>query len=139
MKREVQIRICGEHCIDGQWQEPVITETIGNYIFRGGSHYLQFHEQGEPGEGGTESLIRFSEEVLRVSRKGAVISELELIPEGITKGRFGTGAGLLSVEMKTEALKIEAQEKSIEAAAEYVMLTDGTETQRSRVTITVIL
>ncbi|MBQ9613731.1 MAG: DUF1934 domain-containing protein [Lachnospiraceae bacterium] len=138
MKQNAWIRICGEHYVDGQWMEPVITETRGRYIFRNGAHYLQYSESGAQEEDAAESLIRFTDSMLRVNKKGSVLSELLFIPGKTTAGSFGGGTGVLTMEMRTDQLVLVEKEELIEISAEYAMLAGGSEAQKSRVRITVI-
>ena len=138
MKPEVQVTITGEHCIEGQWQEPVVTVAKGKYIFRNEAHYLQYSEQDADTGAGIRSVVRFTQEMLRVSRKGALGSELEFIPGKRTLGVYTTGAGTVSMEMQTEKLLLSLEEDAMEITAEYILMAGDSQMQRSRVRIRIL-
>ena len=138
MRQDVRIRISGEHCIEGQWQEPVITEAPGRYAFRNEAHFLQFTEEDAETGAAIRSMVRFTEKMLRVTKNGALGSELEFIPGQRTLGIYRTGAGTISMDMRTEKLDLALEENRMEIAAEYVLIAGEEEVQKSRVRITVL-
>ena len=135
MDREITITIRGMHCIDGEWQDPVVTKGRGKYILRGGKHYVHYGTEGEDPSRQTHSTICFSEQFMRIHTRAQTESEIVLETGVRTKGRFLTGGAALVLDLETQSVDVKNLESAVEVNAEYTMYTQDAEVQKSHVSI----
>ncbi len=135
MTKDVYITVTGRHRTDGEWQEPVETKTRGRYYFKNGKHYLLYEETQEGVQGVIKNTVKFDDEVLQVSKKGAMESEMSF-REGERKNNpYRTPQGVLYLEIETEKVTVKSEQTRIEVEARYAMFMGDSKVQDSTVTI----
>ncbi len=137
MTKDVALTIQGFHMLDGVWQEPVMTSARGKYIFRSGHHFVSY-EESLP-EGTVKGLLKWNEEGLEVSKKGALTSSLSLAEGKRIPTRYATAAGTLEFETLARSVSLRESEGRLELEACYALYARGGEEplQESRIVICV--
>lgn len=137
MTKDVALTIQGFHMLDGVWQEPVITSARGKYIFRSGHHFVSYEEHLP--EGVVKGLLKWNENGLAVSKKGAVTSSLELTEGKRISTSYATAAGTLEFETLTRSVFLQEGEDRLELEARYALYARGGDEplQESRIVIQV--
>lgn len=137
MTRDVWIKVGGYHSVDGQDQEPVITECRGIYNTQGGKHYVRFEEIDEHGQR-TRTMMKFKEDLLEVTKKGAIQSSMLFETGKMNTTRYETPVGAIEVGVETSNVHVNEELRRITVAADYALHAGGQCVQNSRVEVTVI-
>ena len=118
MGKQVKIRVTGFQ--DGMSGEETVTEAYGNMLYREPYYYVSYEEKlDRQSRQGSKTVLCFSKDRLRVTRKGEVESLLEFA-KGVTHNSlYMTQYGSLEVELMTEKLDIDCHEKGARLEAEY--------------------
>lgn len=137
MTRNVWIKVGGYHSVDGEAQEPVITECRGVYNTQSGKHYIRFEEIDEHGQR-TRTMMKFKEDLLEVTKKGAIQSSMTFETGKMNTTRYETPVGAIEVGAETSNVHVDEQTHRITVSADYALHAGGQCVQNSRVEIVVI-
>lgn len=138
MTKDVWITVSGYHKVDGEAQEPVITEVRGKYALQGGKHYLRFEEPGLNDKEPVNNLIKFRAGCLDVIKKGAVNSNMHFEKGQMSVTRYQTPAGLIEIGVEASDVTLTETPRRITVSADYELHAGGQKVQDSRVEVTVI-
>lgn len=118
MGKQVKIRVKGFQ--SGTSDEEIVTETYGNMLYQEPYYYVSYEEKiDKESEQGSKTVLRFSKDHLRVTRKGEVESTLEFAQGGTHNSLYMTQFGNFEVELTTERLYIDCHEKGARLEADY--------------------
>lgn len=118
MGKQVKIRVRGFQ--SGTTGEEIVTETFGTMLYKEPYYYVSYEEKiDRESEQGSKTVLRFSPEELRVTRKGEVESVLEFSKGGRHNSIYMTQLGNFEVELITERLYIDCHEKGMRLEADY--------------------
>ena len=126
MNREVELVLSGLHA-SGQEQESEAVETVqpAQYFKRNDSHYLLYEEDMEGFDGICKSRIKFRDNLLELTRQGAV--EMHMIFEENKRHvvPYNTPYGQLLLGNETRRVQVEEQEDQIRVTVEYTLDQEG--------------
>ena len=126
MNREVELVLSGLHA-SGQEQESEAVETVqpAQYFKRNDSHYLLYEEDIEGFDGACKSRIKFRDNLLELTRQGAV--EMHMIFEENKRHvvPYNTPYGQLMLGIETRRVQVEEQEDQIRVTVEYTLDQEG--------------
>lgn len=136
-KHKYMISIIGEQCVDGQ-DDRIEVMTTGNYMIKNGHHYIAYKEyDADSPDTYFNNLVKVEGELVTISRKGPVSSQLLL-----EKGRrhqclYQTIAGDLMIGVFTKTLKNNLDEKGGTLEVSYTLdfNTDLVSENRFKITI----
>lgn len=118
MGKQVKIRVKGFQ--SGTSKEEIVTETYGNMLYKEPYYYVSYEEKlDKESEHGSKTVLRFSKDRLRVTRKGEVESTLEFEKGSTHNSLYMTGFGNFEVELTTERLYINHHENGVRLEADY--------------------
>lgn len=118
MRKEVKIKVTG--ILETSGNEEITTQTVGTMIYKEPYYYISYEEKiDKEAKTSSKTVLRFSKTQLRVTRKGEVESVLEFQEGGVHNSIYMTAFGNFDVEVCTERLKIECNEKGAELEVEY--------------------
>lgn len=137
MVGDVWIQVGGYHMVDGEAQEPVVTQSRGKYNIQNGKHYLRFEEIGESGQR-MQTLMKFKEDYLEVTKKGSIQSNMRFESGRMNTTHYETPVGSIEVGIETANVHVEESPRKITVAADYALYAGGQCVQNSRVEVTVI-
>lgn len=138
MTKDVWIKVIGTHSVEGETQEPVITEARGKYAMQDGKHYLRFTEVvAETGEN-LRTLMKGREGVLEVTRQGPSSSRLRFEAGIVTTTHYNTSVGDLEIDVLASEVTVEETPRRIVMRAVYTMHSMGQCLQHSTVEVIVI-
>lgn len=137
MTEDVLITIKGYHNIDGEDQEPVVTQARGKYAFRNGHHFVRFEEELGEGQGTAKNLVKFGGKYLCVTRHGAYSTRMEF-EEGKRKlTKYQTPAGELEFGVEASSITCEEDSRHLAVTVDYALHSGENKIQDSRVVVTV--
>lgn len=129
MKREADITIRGIHTdIDGN-EDEVVTRATGSHYLKDGMHYISFHETDPESGEKTDQLIKYSEGLLEVVKKGHSTVKMVFDLRGITECSYQTPYGVLPMSIKTELVKYKENDDTINIRAKYRILWNGDDSE----------
>lgn len=122
MDKEVMIRISGMQFAEmGGQQLPVEVIAPGKYYYKNGTHYLLFEEVDDNMNDKSESLMKFRDSYLEVTRKGSINARMIFEKDKKTKSQYGTPYGILNIGISTTSVDLDEKEDSIEVTANYAL------------------
>lgn len=126
MNREVELVLSGLHDTEGTSDKNAVeTAQAAQYFKRNDSHYLLYEEDIE-GFGGTcKSRIKFRDNMLELTRQGAV--EMHMIFEENKRHTvpYNTPYGQMMLGIETRRVQVEEQEDQIRVTVEYTLDQEG--------------
>lgn len=138
MTRNVWIKVSGYHEVDGEAQEPVVTECRGIYNTQGGKHYLRYAEVGETLQAQVNCRVKFYDGYLEVVKKGAISSKMIFDAGKEVMTRYETPVGAIEVGVEASNVCVIEAQRRITVTADYALHAGGQCVQNSRVEIVVI-
>lgn len=118
MGKQVKIQVQGFQ--SGTTGEKIVTETVGNMLYKEPYYYVSYEEKiDRESEQGSKTVLRFSPDELRVTRKGEVESILHFSEGSTHNSIYMTQLGNFEVELITERLYIDCHEKGAKLEADY--------------------
>lgn len=138
MTKNVWIKVTGYHSVDGEDQEPVVTESKGTYSRQGGKHYLRYVEVSPETGHASKTLVKCTDGFMEVTRKGAVDTRMRFEVGKAYTAHYNTPAGDLEIDAEAHAVTVTEEPRRIVIAAEYSLHAMGECLQNSRVEISVI-
>lgn len=126
MNREVELVLSGLHDAEGTSDKDVVeTAQTAQYFKRNDSHYLLYEEDMEGFDGICKSRIKFRDNLLELTRQGAV--EMHMIFEENKRHMipYNTPYGQLMLGIETGRVLVEEQEDQIHVTVEYTLDHEG--------------
>lgn len=126
MNREVELVLSGLHDAEGTSDKDVVeTAQTAQYFKRNDSHYLLYEEDMEGFDGICKSRIKFRDNLLELTRQGAV--EMHMIFEENKRHMipYNTPYGQLMLGIETSRVLVEEQEDQIHVTVEYTLDHEG--------------
>lgn len=118
MGKAVEIWVKGMQ--DNASGEEITTRAQGIMVYKEPYYYVSYEEKiDRESSGSSKTVLRFSDKELRVTRKGEVESVLEFVEGSIHNSLYMTSMGNFEVELITDRLKINLEEKKSRIQAEY--------------------
>ena len=126
MNREVELVLSGLHDTEGNSEKDAVeTAQTAQYFKRNDSHYLLYEEAVEGFDGACKSRIKFRDNLLELTRQGAV--EMHMIFEENKRHTvpYNTPYGQLLLGIETRRVLVEEQEDQIRVTVEYALDHEG--------------
>lgn len=126
MNREVELVLSGLHDTEGASDKDAVkTAQTAQYFKRNDSHYLLYEENMEGFDGVCKSRIKFRDNLLELTRQGAV--EMHMIFEENKRHvvPYNTPCGQLMLGIETRRVQVEEQEDQIRVTVEYTLDQEG--------------
>ena len=126
MNREVELVLSGLHDAEGASDKDAVeTAQTAQYFKRNDSHYLLYEEDLEGFDGTCKSRIKFRDNLLELTRQGAV--EMHMIFEENKRHMipYNTPYGQLMLGIETGRVLVEEQEDQIHVTVEYTLEHEG--------------
>ena len=126
MNREVELVLSGLHDAEGASDKDAVeTAQTAQYFKRNDSHYLLYEEDMEGFDGTCKSRIKFRDNMLELTRQGAV--EMHMIFEENKRHMipYNTPYGQLMLGIETGRVLVEEQEDQIHVTVEYTLDHEG--------------
>lgn len=126
MNREVELVLSGLHDAEGASDKDAVeTAQTAQYFKRNDSHYLLYEEDLEGFDGTCKSRIKFRDNLLELTRQGAV--EMHMIFEENKRHMipYNTPYGQLMLGIETGRVLVEEQEDQIHVTVEYTLDHEG--------------
>ena len=126
MNREVELVLSGLHDAEGASDKDAVeTAQTAQYFKRNDSHYLLYEEDIEGFDGTCKSRIKFRDNMLELTRQGAV--EMHMIFEENKRHMipYNTPYGQLMLGIETGRVLVEEQEDQIHVTVEYTLDHEG--------------
>ena len=126
MNREVELVLSGLHDAEGASDKDAVeTAQTAQYFKRNDSHYLLYEEDLEGFDGTCKSRIKFRDNLLELTRQGAV--EMHMIFEENKRHMipYNTPYGQLMLGIETGRVLVEEQEDQIHVTEEYTLDHEG--------------
>lgn len=126
MNREVELVLSGLHDAEGTSDKDTVeTAQTAQYFKRNDSHYLLYEEDMEGFDGICKSRIKFRDNLLELTRQGAV--EMHMIFEENKRHMipYNTPYGQLMLGIETSRVLVEEQEDQIHVTVEYTLDHEG--------------
>ena len=126
MNREVELVLSGLHDTEGTSDKDAVkTAQTAQYFKRNDSHYLLYEENMEGFDGVCKSRIKFRDNLLELTRQGAV--EMHMIFEENKRQvvPYNTPYGQLMLGIETRRVQVEEQEDQICVTVEYILDQEG--------------
>lgn len=126
MNREVELVLSGLHDTEGTSDKDAVkTAQTAQYFKRNDSHYLLYEEDMEGLDGSCKSRIKFRDNLLELTRHGAV--EMHMIFEENKRHvvPYNTPYGQLMLGIETRRVQVEEQEDQIRVTVEYTLDHEG--------------
>ena len=126
MNREVELVLSGLHDTEGASDKNAVkTAQTAQYFKRNDSHYLLYEEDMEGFDGACKSRIKFRDNLLELTRQGAV--EIHMIfdehPRHVVP--YNTPSGQLMLGIEPRRAQLEEQEDQIRVTVEYTLDQEG--------------
>jgi uncharacterized beta-barrel protein YwiB (DUF1934 family) len=121
--KNVKVTIIGEqrNIRDEKNVEPVELVTRGVYHKKGNNHFLKYDEYFEDFDEPAKNLLRFNENELHITKKGAVNSVMTFVEGDPVEAYYTTQAGTLYMSILTERYIMKETEDAVALSAGYVM------------------
>ena len=126
MNREVELVLSGLHDAEGASDKDAVeTAQAAQYFKRNDSHYLLYEEDMEGFDGICKSRIKFRDNLLELTRQGAV--EMHMIFEENKRHvvSYNTPYGQLLLGIETRRVQVEEQKDRICVTVEYILDQEG--------------
>lgn len=126
MNREVELVLSGLHDTEGASDKNAVkTAQTAQYFKRNDSHYLLYEENMEGFDGVCKSRIKFRDNLLELTRQGAV--DMHMIFEENKRHMipYNTPYGQLMLGIETGRVLVEEQEDQIHVTVEYTLDHEG--------------
>lgn len=126
MNREVELVLSGLHDTEGASDKDAVkTAQTAQYFKRNDSHYLLYEENMEGFDGVCKSRIKFRDNLLELTRRGAV--DMHMIFEENKRHMipYNTPYGQLMLGIETSRVLVEEQEDQIHVTVEYTLDHEG--------------
>ena len=126
MNREVELVLSGLHDAEGTSDKDTVeTAQTAQYFKKNDSHYLLYEEAVEGVDASCRSRIKFRENLLELTRQGAV--EMHMIFEENKRHvlPYNTPYGQLMLGIETRKVLVEEQEDQIHVTVEYTLDHEG--------------
>lgn len=126
MNREVELVLSGLHDTEGASDKNAVkTAQTAQYFKRNDSHYLLYEENMEGFDGVCKSRIKFRDNLLELTRQGAV--DMHMIFEENKRHMipYNTPYGQLMLGIETSRVLVEEQEDQIHVTVEYTLDHEG--------------
>lgn len=126
MNREVELVLSGLHDTEGASDKDAVkTAQTAQYFKRNDSHYLLYEENMEGFDGVCKSRIKFRDNLLELTRRGAV--DMHMIFEENKRHMipYNTPYGQLMLGIETGRVLVEEQEDQIHVTVEYTLDHEG--------------
>lgn len=136
-KEKYMISIIGEQRVDGQ-DDRIEVMTAGNYMMKNGHHYINYKEyDSDTPDTYFNNLIKVEGELVTISRKGPVSSQLLLEKGKRHQCLYQTIAGDLMIGVFTKTLKNNLNENGGTLEVSYTLdfNTDLVSENRFKITI----
>lgn len=124
MGKQVKIRVQGMQT--GKEGEEIVTQTEGMMQYKAPFYYVSYEEKLDT-ESDTlaKTVLKFSDKMLRVTRKGIVESVLEFEEGSLHNSLYMTQLGNFDVLLNTRQLSIQNENDVIHIEVEYQIGLNG--------------
>lgn len=126
MNREVELVLSGLHDTEGASDKDAVkTAQTAQYFKRNDSHYLLYEENMEGFDGVCKSRIKFRDNLLELTRQGAVDMHMIFEENKRYVVPYNTPYGQLMLGIETRRVQVEEQEDQICVTVEYTLDQEG--------------
>ena len=126
MNREVELVLSGLHDTEGASDKDAVkTAQTAQYFKRNDSHYLLYEENMEGFDGVCKSRIKFRDNLLELTRRGAVDMHMIFEENKRQVVPYNTPYGQLMLGIETRRVQVEEQEDQICVTVEYILDQEG--------------
>lgn len=126
MNREVELVLSGLHDTEGASDKDAVkTVQTAQYFKRNDSHYLLYEEDMEGFHGVCKSRIKFRDNLLELTRQGAVDMHMTFEENKRHVVPYNTPYGQLMLGIETRRVQVEEQEDQIRVTVEYTLDQEG--------------
>lgn len=119
MTKDIILTISGLHATEGESDEPVEVMTPGQYFYKNGKHYVLFDEVMEGVEGEIKSTVKFTEDMVELTRKGGTATRMVFQKEREHIALYRTPIGPLSISVYTDSIRMDIGEHEIDVEIDY--------------------
>lgn len=119
MKNQVYIQIKSLQITKDYEREEIETNARGTYQEKNGSHYLIFEEKDDENSGKTNNILKFTDQRLHMSKSGLVNVHMDFEKGKKSLSNYQTPFGALLLEIDTDVVTLDLQEKSLSLHLEY--------------------
>ena len=126
MNREVELVLSGLHDAEGASDKDAVeTAQTAQYFKRNDSHYLLYEEDMEGFDGICKSRIKFRDNLLELTRQGAV--EMHMIFEENKRHMipYNTSYGQVMLGIESSRVLVQEQEHQTHETVEYTLDQEG--------------
>jgi len=117
-KRDVKVVVTGSQV--GTTNEVITTENQGTLLYKAPYFYVSYEEKlDKDSDKNSKTILRYTKEELRVTRKGEVICSLEFGNERSHRSIYMTPYGEFELEMVTDSFKSELIENGAYFHVDY--------------------
>lgn len=109
--------------------------SVGKYTKRAGKEYVKYEEVYDGESDKSINLIKFSDDCVEVTKKGAITTCLEFARNKRTMSCYNTPYGSINLGVFTSVLDIQREEDRIYIYLEYTMEVNDQQVNNSKVEI----
>ena len=123
MTKQVLISIKGLQFVenDDEEMEAIELVTVGDYYCRNNKKYIKYEEEFEGIEGTAQNLIKIKEDVLEVSKKGAVDVLMVFEKEKKNISYYTTPYGTMQMGIATTGFDVKEKKDGLDIKVDYVL------------------
>lgn len=124
MKQTVSVLVKGIHKTP-EGEDVIETRAQGSYQELSGNHFLTYEETDAESGVVTKHLVKFTDHLLEVVKKGRTNVTMTFDPRKTTLCDYETPYGLLPMEIETEFVHMTTKDKQLRFYSKYRLLMDG--------------
>ena len=106
-RRRVMIKVSGTQLDEAGEKNKIVTQAEGQYVFRGGKHYVLYDDNELHDEQTIATVLKFNQSELNLLRRGAVKSEQRFVIGKQHESLYRTPYGDLSIGTCTQQLQVD--------------------------------
>lgn len=123
MANNATVKIIGRQTLGEETDETVVCAE-GTYYKKNELHCMEYEEEPEPGVK-IHNRISASGRGVKISKSGAVSSDMLFIPGKCKEVAYQTPYGTLSMETRCHAIEVKEAEDAVNILVEYGLYTAG--------------
>ena len=139
MEQQVRIRIRGtqKYKEKEMGEDTTALETLGQYYFRNGSHYITFSEKDPQGQGEINSILKIKEETVELTRKGSIGTKMLFEREKEYSTMYTTPCGAMKMTIRTQGVRVLKTEKKLTLNIQYTSWLEDIEIADNRLEVVI--
>jgi uncharacterized beta-barrel protein YwiB (DUF1934 family) len=121
MNKEVLVAISGLQFSEGMEPDRIETINSGEYYKKGNSHYILFDEVTEGDERTTRNMIKFSDGICSVNKKGVINVNMLFEEKKRNLTNYATPFGNVMIGIDTQNIDLAETEERIDLLVDYAL------------------